>query len=140
MSGRRIKLPAPAAAIYKAVRELETCYPERKFTPDGHLVGSIGEVIAAEALNLKLLPMSHAGHDACDANGLVQAKMTAGTSISMYDCCVRLVVLRVISPEETEVLFTTALESPLGSTGEKAEERAAYNQPFQTAKTGLYPN
>jgi hypothetical protein len=52
MKQRRIKLPAPVAAIYRAVAELEATYPLRKFTPDGHVVGSIGEVIAAEALSL----------------------------------------------------------------------------------------
>lgn len=102
---RRIGLPAPVAAIYAAVSELEARYPGRKFTPDGHLVGSIGEVIAAEAFNLTLYPMSHAAHDACDANGPVQVKMTAGTSVAMYDCCVRLIVLKVISPEEAEVIY-----------------------------------
>ena len=45
---RRIKLPKPVAAIYRAVEELEALYPGRKFTPDGHLVGSIGEVVAAQ--------------------------------------------------------------------------------------------
>jgi hypothetical protein len=105
MLGQRIRLPAPVAAIYKAVGELEARYPGRKFTPDGHLVGSIGEVIAAEAFNITLYPMSHAGHDAWDANGPVQIKMTAGTSIAMYDCCVRLIVLKVISPEEAEVVY-----------------------------------
>ncbi len=105
MLGRRIAPPAPVATIYKAVRELEARYPGRRFTPDGHLVGSIGEVIAAEAFNLNLYPMSHAGHDAWDANGPVQVKMTAGTSIAMYDCCVRLIVLKVISPEEAEIIY-----------------------------------
>lgn len=104
-AGRRIALPAPVAAIYQAVTELETRYPGRKFTPDGHLVGSIGEVIAAEALNLVLYPMSHAGHDAWDESGPVQVKMTGGTSIAMYDCCVRLVVLRVVSPNEAEIIY-----------------------------------
>jgi hypothetical protein len=105
MLGRRIRLPAPVGAIYKAVAELEALYPGRKFTPDGHLVGSIGEVIAAEAFKLTLYPMSHAGHDASDSNGPVQVKMTAGTSVAMYDCCVRLIVLKVISPEEAEVIY-----------------------------------
>ena len=63
---QRIKLPAPVAAIYRAVKELEAAYPLRKFTPDGHLVGSIGEVIAAEALSLKLHPASYPCHDAFD--------------------------------------------------------------------------
>ena len=72
---QRIKLPAPVAAIYRAVEELEAAYPLRKFTPDGHLVGSIGEVIAAEALSLTLHPASYPGHDAFDGNGNVQIKM-----------------------------------------------------------------
>jgi hypothetical protein len=46
---RRVKLPPPVATIYRAVAELEAQYG-RKFTPDGHLVGSIGEVVAAEDL------------------------------------------------------------------------------------------
>src|SRR5882724_7014000 len=85
----RVPLPEPVARIYKATAELETLYPDRKFTPDGHLVGSIGEVIAAEALGLTLYPMSRAGHDAYDSNGDVQIKMTAGSSIAMYSTCDR---------------------------------------------------
>src|SRR5215831_16251238 len=105
MSGRRIRLPAPVPAIYKAVEKLEARYPGRKFTPDGHLVGSIGEVIAAEKLGLKLHPASHPGHDAYDANGNVQIKMTAGRSVSLYDTCDRLVVLKVVSPKEAEIIY-----------------------------------
>jgi hypothetical protein len=42
----------------------EEAYPGRKFTPDGHLVGSIGEVVAPEALGLTLYVGSRPGHDA----------------------------------------------------------------------------
>jgi hypothetical protein len=101
----RVKLPKPVAAIYRAVEELAAAYPGRKFTPDGHLVGSIGEVVAAEALGLTLHPSSHPGHDAYDANGHVQIKMTAGKSVAMYATCERLVVLCVISPEEAEIVY-----------------------------------
>ena len=34
--------------LYRITAELEEKYPGRCFTPDGHLVGSIGEVYAAE--------------------------------------------------------------------------------------------
>ena len=102
---KRVPLPEPVARIYKATAALEALYPSRKFTPDGHLVGSIGEVIAAEALGLTLYPMSRRGHDAYDANGDVQIKMTAGTSVAMYATCDRLVVLRVVSPEEAEIVY-----------------------------------
>lgn len=102
---RKVPLPKPVAAIYRAVEELEQKYRGRKFTPDGHLVGSIGEVVAAEALGLTLHPMSRPGHDAYDQYGEVQIKMTAGRSISMYAECNRLVVLRVVSPEEAEIVY-----------------------------------
>jgi len=48
---RKINLPPPVAAIYRAVRDLEARYTLRRFAPDGHLVGSIGEVVAAELEN-----------------------------------------------------------------------------------------
>jgi hypothetical protein len=46
--------------------------------------------------------MSKPGHDAFDANGDVQIKMTAGNSVSMYDACDRRVVLKVVSPRQAE--------------------------------------
>jgi hypothetical protein len=102
---QRINLPSPVADIYRAVADLEKLYPGRKFTPDGHLVGSIGEVIAAENFGLKLHGMSKPGHDAADAEGReVQIKLTAGDSISMFADCERLIVLRIVSPEEAEVV------------------------------------
>ena len=100
-----IPLPPEVATIYRVVKELERQYPKRKFTPDGHLVGSIGEVVAAKHFALKLHPMSRAGHDAYNDEGDVQIKMTAGKRISMYGGCVRLIVLRIVSPEEAEVVY-----------------------------------
>ena len=42
--------------LFQIVEQLETEYAEynRKFTIDGHLIGSIGEVIVAEAFDLEL--------------------------------------------------------------------------------------
>ncbi len=100
-----VRLPEPVARIYQAAAELEAMYPGRRFTPDGHLVGSIGEVIAAEALGLTLYPASKPIHDAYDANGEVQIKMTAGTKVAMYAACERLVVLRVVSSTGAEIVY-----------------------------------
>lgn len=105
---KRIALPKPVADIYRAVAELDRLYAScgRKFTPDGHLVGSIGEVIAADALDLILRPPSYRGHDAMDFDGRdVQIKMTAGKSVAMYDSCDRLVVLRVLDPTFAEIVY-----------------------------------
>jgi hypothetical protein len=105
MTMRRVPLPPPVAAIYEAVAQLEAAYPGRKFTPDGHLVGSIGEVVAAEALGLTLYPASRPGHDAFDTNGDVQIKLTGGSKVALYATCDRLVVLRIVSPHEAEVVY-----------------------------------
>lgn len=107
MLGKLVFLPAAVSRIYEAVEELETAYPDRKFTPDGHLVGPIGEVIAAEALGLRLHPASYPGHYAFDGVGDVQIKMTGrtGKSIALYATCVRLVVLKVVSPHEAEIVY-----------------------------------
>lgn len=117
--GKRIPLPDAVARIYEAIAELEKRYPERKFTPDGHLVGSIGEVIAAEALALKLHPMNHPGHDAFDGVNHVQIKLTAGKRIGLYACCERLVVLRIISPKEAEIVYDGQGKSAWEAAGKK---------------------
>lgn len=101
-----IALPEPVAKIYEAVAELEALYPERKFTPDGHLVGSIGEVIAAETYGFQLLPMSMEGHDAIDSKGrLVQIKLTGGKRISMYGPSDRLVVMKLVRNSGVDVVY-----------------------------------
>ena len=41
------EVPRLIGRLYDIVDRLEELFPGRKFTPDGHLVGSIGEVIAA---------------------------------------------------------------------------------------------
>ena len=116
-----------------AVEELEALYPGRKFTPDGHLVGSIGEVIAAQEFKLTLYPMSHEGHDAFDAAGPVQIKMTSGDSVSMYDCCVRLIVLRVVSPEEAEVVYHGPGE-PVWANAGKRQKKASVPSAFRSCE------
>jgi hypothetical protein len=103
--GKLVPLPTPIATIYRAVAELEAAYPGRKFTPDGHLVGSLGEVIAADALGLNLHKMGHPAHDAYDVEGDVQIKITQRKSIGMYSECVRLVVLKIASSETAEIVY-----------------------------------
>src|SRR5262245_18842401 len=102
----RIKLPQEVADIYRAVARLEQRYPGRRFTPDGHLVGSIGEVIAREAFGFELCPASERGHDArCATRGDVQIKITAGNSVALRGPCHHLIVLKIVSPEEAEIVY-----------------------------------
>ena len=49
-------IPEKVRQMVKIVSELETDFPGRHFTLDGHLVGSIGEVAAAYYYGIKLYP------------------------------------------------------------------------------------
>lgn len=63
--------------LYRASGRLEELFPGRKFTLDGHLVGSVGEVIAAYMFDLTLVRGSTLGHDALAADGRrVEVKLT----------------------------------------------------------------
>ena len=67
--------------LYATVRELEEMFPGRHFTPDGHMVGSIGECLVADAYNLELLTASNKGFDAISPSGKkVEIKATQSKS------------------------------------------------------------
>lgn len=71
-------------SLYRATDRLEVLFPGRKFTLDGHLVGSIGEVLAAYMFDLDLLRGSNRGHDAMTADGRnVEIKFTQGDSVAI---------------------------------------------------------
>lgn len=96
MDGIR-RVPHLIRQLYSIVVELEEHFPGRRFTPDGHLVGSIGEVLAAHHHGLKLLPASTEGHDARTKDGrLVQVKTTQRTSIGLSSEPEHLLVLRIL--------------------------------------------
>lgn len=48
------KFRALVEQLYATVNELEDIFPGRHFTPDGHMVGSLGECLVADAYNLEL--------------------------------------------------------------------------------------
>jgi hypothetical protein len=82
------RIPAIITSLYALVDELETLFPERRFTLDGHLVGSIGEIAAKYFYNLKLLPIGNQNFDARTQDGSnrsVQIKLTAGDAVSLAD-------------------------------------------------------
>ncbi len=89
-------IPGLIRDLYAIVRDLETLFPGRRFTLDGHLVGSIGEVLAAHDYDLRLLPASANRHDARAADGrFVQIKATQGTRVAISSRPQHLVVLRI---------------------------------------------
>ena len=75
------EVPRLIGELYKTTRELSRIFGHRSFTPDGHLVGSIGEVVAEYIYDLTLQPASTPGIDAHARDGRsVQIKLTGGSS------------------------------------------------------------
>lgn len=63
--------------LYRVSQELEELFPGRHYTPDGHMIGSIGEALAACCYGLTLFDASAETHDAKAPDGrLVQIKAT----------------------------------------------------------------
>ena len=80
--------------LYTASDGLEQMFPGRKFTLDGHLVGSIGEVVAAYIFDLDLNPASTLGHDARSQDGRnVEIKLTQGRGVAIRHEPEHLIVL-----------------------------------------------
>jgi hypothetical protein len=98
------RIPELMGDLYDIVDELERLFPERHFTPDGHLVGSLGEVWAAHLYGLQLDTASAETHDATASDGRrVQVKATQGRSIGISSEPDYLVVLKLnrgVEPEE----------------------------------------
>ena len=92
--------------LYKITAELEEKYPGRRFTPDGHLIGSIGEVYAAEKYGLTLLEASSEKHDARSADGrLIQIKITQTDRISIYSEPDYLIVMKMGNDGNIEEIY-----------------------------------
>lgn len=84
--------------LIKTVNDLEKKHKEynRKFTLDGHLFGSIGEVYAAKKYGLTLEKSSKAGYDAIDKFGnQIQIKVTQRNSVGLRKESHKLLVLRL---------------------------------------------
>ena len=110
-------LPSLIRRLYEVVNELEGSFPGRKFTPDGHLVGSIGEVLAAHYYGLELLPASAPVHDATSQDGrMVQIKATQAKMVALRADPEHLIVLRL----ERDGSFSEVYNGPGGRVWEQA--------------------
>ena len=70
-------------------------FPGRHFTPDGHLVGSLGECLAAYHYGLELLPASSPGVDAMKNGRNIEIKATQGQRVGLSSGPEHLLVLRL---------------------------------------------
>ena len=90
-----VRFPVLIRSVYAAVDELERMFPGRHFTPDGHMVGSIGEALAAFYYGLELFAASAEAHDGTVGNRLVQVKATQTRTISISSEPEFLLVLKI---------------------------------------------
>lgn len=98
------EIPELLSKLRAVVLRLEDLFPGRRFTLDGHIVGSLAEVIASYLYDLELLPGSHPCHDArCRATGVnVQIKGTQRDRVAMYEEPDHLIVLRLSGGQAEE--------------------------------------
>ncbi|WP_026340931.1 hypothetical protein [Thioalkalivibrio sp. AKL10] len=88
-------LPRLVGELYRVVGELEAMFPGRHFTPDGHLVGSLGECLAAYHYGLDLLRASSPGVDAVKDGREIEIKATQGKSVGLRSGPEHLLVLKL---------------------------------------------
>ena len=106
-------------ALYAISRELEQLFPGRHYTPDGHMIGSIGEALAASWYGLELFEASAKTHDAKAPDGrLVQIKATQIDRVALSSEPEWLLVLK-IHPDGT---FTEEYNGPARWPGPIAEK------------------
>ena len=82
--------------LYSISQELEDLFPGRHYTPDGHMIGSIGEALAACCYELKLFEASEKTYDGQAPDGrLVQIKATQINRIAISSEPEWLLVLKI---------------------------------------------
>lgn len=75
--------PKLLRTIYDTVDALEAMFPGRHFTPDGHMVGSLGEALAAYHYGIQLSQASTECHDGICQTRQVQVKATQGDRVAI---------------------------------------------------------
>ncbi len=91
------KFQSLVKGLYQTVSELENMFPGRHFTPDGHMVGSLGECLVADAYRLELLTASNKGFDALSPSGAkVEIKATQSTRVAFRSCPEHAIVIKIL--------------------------------------------
>jgi hypothetical protein len=112
------QVPVLVRALYRTVEELQKLFPGRPFTPDGHLVGSLGEVIAAHDYDLELCRPSTEGCDAVAKDGKrVEIKTTQGTGVVMRNRPDHLLVLKLLPDGSAEEVYNGPGKEPWDQSG-----------------------
>lgn len=92
--------------LYATVNELEVMFPGRHFTPDGHMVGSLGECLVADAYNLQLKTASNRGYDAVTEAGLeVEIKATQSNSVAFRSQPQHTIIIKILRDGTFEEIY-----------------------------------
>ena len=92
--------------LYSTVNELEEMFPGRHFTPDGHMVGSIGECLVADSYSLELMTASNKGYDAiCPKGRQVEIKATQSKSAAFRSEPEQAIVIKILPNGEFEEIY-----------------------------------
>lgn len=106
--------------VFDACAKL-TLLTGRPVSPDGHLVGTLGEIVASEALDLELMPPSNDGYDATDSQGRkVEIKTTTRRSIGIANkgtAAERLVVVTLNERGTGQVVYDGPIQTALDMAG-----------------------
>ena len=95
------KFQALVKQLYSTVKALEEMFDGRKFTPDGHMVGSLGECLVADAYALELKTASNKGFDALTKDGReVEIKATQSKAVA-FRCEPQHTIIIEIRPNGT---------------------------------------
>lgn len=92
--------------LYTTVSEFEEMFPGRHFTPDGHMVGSIGECLVADAYGLELQNASNKGFDAITKNGKqFEIKATQSKSVAFRCKPEHTIVIKILPNGTFEEIY-----------------------------------
>jgi hypothetical protein len=105
--------------LYRITGELERMFPGRPFPLDGHLVGSLGEVVAARDYGLDLLEPCRKCHDARKGSLFVQIKTTQGGRVGLSGKPQHLIVIRLRRDGTTDEVYNGPGYIPWKKAGQK---------------------
>ena len=101
-----MKIDSLIRDFYTIKNALEEQFPGRKFSLDGHLVGSIGEVLVAEAYGIELYPNGTETHDGKAPDGKeVQIKATQIDRVSISSEPEYLIAIKILQDGTWEEIY-----------------------------------
>jgi hypothetical protein len=99
------RFPDILMRLYKSVDELAELFPGQPFTPDGHMISSIGEALAQYYYGVKINRLSTQGEDGNAECGPVEVKTTQRESVAFRCEPKTLLVLKLYSNGDFEEIY-----------------------------------